>query len=130
MPEVFCCLEGLHYLGRKTKTMNKNFVLTIRKIPRNIITFAKILGILKTNIIRIGNSRGIVIPGKLLSRMGLDLRDTVDIELENGKLVISAVGNPFAAISQGGWYDDSRDSHEISDDLRSGRVNDREAVEL
>ena len=105
-------------------------VITSRINSRNIITFAKISESLKTNIIRIGNSRGIVIPGKLLARLGLNVKDTVDLELENGKLVVSAVSNPFAAISCGGWYEDERDSHEISEELYSGRVNNRETIEL
>ena len=85
---------------------------------------------MKTNIIRIGNSRGIIIPGKLLSRMGLNTKDIVNLDLENGKLVVSAARDPFAAISHGGWFEDSRDSHTISDELYSGRVNNRESVEL
>ena len=110
--------------------MNTEFVITIRRIPRIIITFAKILGVLKTNIIKIGNSRGIVIPGKLLARLGLDIKDTVNLELENGKLIVSAVKDPFAVISCGGWYTDPRDSHDISDELYSGRINTREPIDL
>ena len=110
--------------------MNTEFVITITRIPRIIITFAKILGVLKTNIIRIGNSRGIVIPGKLLARLGLDIKDTVNLDLENGKLIVSAVKDPFAVISCGGWYTDPRDSHDINDELYSGRINTRESVEL
>ena len=33
--------------------------------------------------------------------------------------------NPFAAISKGGWFDDPRSAHEISDELYSGRINTR-----
>ncbi len=34
--------------------------------------------------------------------------------------------NPFDAISKGGWYEDIRDSHAISDDLHKSRVNGRD----
>ena len=110
--------------------METNLVITIHEIPGKIITFAKKLGVLKTNIIKIGNSRGIVIPGKLLARMGLDVRDAVDIELEDGKLVVSGAANPFEVISKGGWFEDTRDSHEISEELYAGRVNNRDSVVL
>lgn len=110
--------------------MKTTSVITLRENPRKIITFAETLGFVKTNIIKIGNSRGIVIPGKLLERLGLKVKDTVEVELENGKLVVTAANNPFAAISVGGWYEDERDAHEISDGLYSGRVNNRESVEL
>lgn len=110
--------------------MDAEFVITIRRIPRIIITFAKNLGVLKTNIIKIGNSRGIVIPGKLLARLGLDIKDTVNLDLENGRLIVSAIKDPFEVISCGGWYTDSRDSHDISDELFCGRINTRESVEI
>lgn len=113
--------------------MKNDFVITIRRVPKNIITFAEIFGFVKTNIIRIGNSRGIVIPGKLLKSLNLDVKDSVEVEIADGKVVLSpaaAKADPFAAISKGGWFDDPRNAHEISDELYAGRVNTREAVEL
>ena len=108
-------------------------VITIREIPRIIITFAKTLGFVKTNIIKIGNSRGIVIPAKLLGRMNMNLHDSVQLEIENGRLVVSPAAtaeDPFASISKGGWFDDPRDSHQISEELNTWRISTREPVEL
>ena len=126
--------ENCHICGNKQKqTMKNDFVITIRRVPKNIITFAEIFGFVKTNIIRIGNSRGIVIPGKLLKSLNLDVKDSVEVEIADGKVVLSpaaAQADPFAAISKGGWFDDPRNAHEISDELYAGRVNTREAVEL
>lgn len=126
--------ENCHICGNKQKqTMKNDFVITIRRVPKKIITFAEIFGFVKTNIIRIGNSRGIVIPGKLLKSLNLDVKDSVEVEIADGKVVLSpaaAQADPFAAISKGGWFDDPRNAHAISDELYAGRVNTREAVEL
>jgi antitoxin MazE len=42
---------------------------------------------METNIITIGNSKGIIIPSKLLKIAGFD--SVVDLEISEGKLVIS-----------------------------------------
>ena len=122
-----------HYLAVKKVSMKAQMVITIRKIPGIIITFAKILGFVKTNIIKIGNSRGIVIPAKILDRMNMGLHDRVQLEIENGRLIVSpaaATEDPFASISKGGWFDDPRDSHKISEELNIRRITTREPVEL
>ena len=54
--------------------------------------------------------------------MGLDIKDTVNLDLENGKLIVTSAKNPFAVISRGGWYSDPRDSHDISNELYAGRI--------
>ena len=38
---------------------------------------------------KIGNSKGMVIPARLLAELGLDVGDTADARNENGKLTIS-----------------------------------------
>ena len=88
---------------------------------------------MRTELIRIGNSRGIRIASSLLKQLGWKLRDTIDVIVIDGKIVLenkSLSGDPFAAISQGGWYEDSRDAHEIADELYGTRVNSREEIEL
>ncbi len=50
----------------------------------------------RTRLIRIGNSQGIRIPKALVEQAGL--RDTVEIRLEESRLVISAVQHP-----RSGW---------------------------
>ncbi len=83
-----------------------------------------------TSIIKIGNSSGVIIPSRILKRMDLKMKDTVRISYEAGRVVISRERDPFEAISKGGWYDDPRDSHAISDDLHKSRINDRDIEEL
>ena len=51
---------------------------------------------MRTNIIRIGNSQGILIPKKLLEESGLGTE--VELEIVNEKIVIRSVGRPRA-----GW---------------------------
>ncbi len=43
----------------------------------------------------------------------------------DGRMADKEDKSPFEAISSGGWYDDERDPHEISDELHKGRVNTR-----
>lgn len=51
---------------------------------------------MKAHLVRIGNSQGIRIPKPLLEQTGL--KDEVEIEVEDQRLVIRAVNNPRA-----GW---------------------------
>ena len=47
---------------------------------------------MKISITRIGNSKGIIIPARLLKE--LDLSDEVSLEVEDDTLVISRIDNP------------------------------------
>jgi antitoxin MazE len=49
--------------------------------------------IMNSNIIKIGNSKGIRIPSKVLEELALELNDNVNIEIVNGNIIIS----PFKA---------------------------------
>jgi len=65
---------------------------------------------MKTNIIRIGNARGIRIPKTLLERC--QLRDEVEIEVQDNHLVIRPIAKP-----RSGWADAFRRMHEQGDDV-------------
>ena len=43
---------------------------------------------MKTNIINIGNSQGIILPSTLLKQLKLSNRSTVELELDNGTIII------------------------------------------
>ncbi|GHT77072.1 hypothetical protein FACS189413_05480 [Bacteroidia bacterium] len=43
---------------------------------------------MQTSIIQIGNSRGVILPSSLLHRLDLSLKSTVNIQIENEKIVI------------------------------------------
>jgi len=64
---------------------------------------------MKTNVIRIGNSRGIRIPKSLLDQCRL--RDEVELEVVNDHVVIRPATKP-----RNGWEDAFREMHEQRDD--------------
>lgn len=64
---------------------------------------------MKTNVIRIGNSRGIRIPKTLLERC--HLRDEVELEVVDEHLVVRPATKP-----RSGWENAFREMHERGDD--------------
>ena len=72
---------------------------------------------MKTNIVRIGNSRGIRIPKALLEQC--QLHDEVELELRDDHLVIRPSSKP-----RSGWADAFRQMHEHGEDT----LLDKEAL--
>jgi antitoxin MazE len=64
---------------------------------------------MKTNVIRIGNSRGVRIPKVLLAQCGL--RDAVELDVQGGRLVIRRADRP-----RRGWDEAFRKMGERGDD--------------
>lgn len=88
---------------------------------------------MRTKIIRIGNSLGIIIPAKILKKLSLQEKDTIAIEMRGPRLIIESAAtkdDPFAALPKTGWFSDSRDSWAIAEELHDSRVNNREVIEL
>ncbi len=88
---------------------------------------------MRTDLIRIGNSRGIRIASSILKQLGWKLRDSIDVNVVGDKIVLenkSLAKDVFSAISKGGWYEDERDAYEIADELYKTRVNEREEIDL
>lgn len=56
---------------------------------------------MRVNLIKIGNSRGIIIPSTLLAACGL--RDAVDLQVEDGKIIMEVLKQPRT-----GWFDGYR----------------------
>lgn len=46
---------------------------------------------MEANVINVGNSKGIIIPAKLLSLLGI--KESVEISVQDNKLVVCAVSN-------------------------------------
>jgi antitoxin MazE len=65
--------------------------------------------VLKTRIIKIGNSQGIRIPKLLLDQLGLE--DEVELEVQENQLVIRSTHQPRA-----GWDEQFRQMAERGDD--------------
>ena len=43
---------------------------------------------MKANIINIGNSQGIILPSALLRQLNLSFKSVVEVEIENGAIII------------------------------------------
>ena len=83
------------------------------------------------NIIKIGNSNGIILPAKILRALGVSAKDKLEISCVAGRAVLtSATNDPFAEISKGGWYEDPRETNEIEKEIRASRGKTSKVVEL
>jgi antitoxin MazE len=64
---------------------------------------------MKTNIINIGNSQGVILPAMLLRKLNLSFKSTVQIEINNGAIVIKP--DP-----RQGWADAAQQMNPSGDD--------------
>lgn len=64
---------------------------------------------MESNIIQIGNSRGVIIPSEWLKRLNLSLKSLVDISLDGNHIVIKAQPRQ-------GWAEAARKCNEAGDD--------------
>jgi len=66
-------------------------------------------GVLRTRLVKIGNSRGLRIPKVLIEQLGI--RDDVEVQVEDGALVV----RPVRAVREG-WEDAARLMHARGED--------------
>ena len=92
-----------------------------------------------TRLIKIGNSRGILIPSSILKKMSLKEKDELMIQIEDGRIVLTAITpeftgpftGPFAELARfAPDKEDTRDALEIARELHDSRVNTREIPTL
>lgn len=62
---------------------------------------------------RLGNSSGVIIPKPLLGELGVEIGDALEIEVEEGRIVLA----PVSRRSRAGWADASREIAEAGDDV-------------
>lgn len=62
-----------------------------------------------TNIIQIGNSKGVILPSELLKRLSLSLKSAVNISIDGDSIVIKAQPRQ-------GWAEAAKCAHENGDD--------------
>ncbi len=88
-----------------------------------------------TKLIKIGNSRGIVIPSSVLKKLGLKEKDDLMIQIQDGQLVLTVIKEEFSGPFTGPFAplarfapdeDDKRDALEIAQELHDSRVDTRE----
>lgn len=65
---------------------------------------------MKANIINIGNSQGIIIPAVLLRKLNLSFKSSVQVEVENGSIVIKPAPRQ-------GWAEAAVEMHAAGDDM-------------
>ena len=58
---------------------------------------------MRVNLVRVGNSKGVIIPATLIASCGL--KEAVNLQIEGKKLVIEALAQPRA-----GWFDTAPDT--------------------
>ena len=87
---------------------------------------------METTIIRIGNSKGIIIPAEILKKLSLTEKSSVNLEIDGQTLRIEPASNakedPFSKLS-GKWGGNS-DAHGISEAIRACRVNKNREEQL
>ena len=64
---------------------------------------------MKTNIINIGNSQGIILPSMLLRQLKLSFKSTVQVEIDNGTIIIKP--DP-----RQGWAEAAKQMNDAGDD--------------
>jgi antitoxin MazE len=64
---------------------------------------------MKANIINIGNSQGIIIPSMLLRKLNLSFKSSVQVEVENGSIIIKPAPRQ-------GWAAAALEMHAAGDD--------------
>ncbi len=64
---------------------------------------------MKANIINIGNSQGIILPAMLLRQLKLSFKSTVQVEINNGAIIIKP--DP-----RQGWAEAAKQMHAAGDD--------------
>jgi antitoxin MazE len=64
---------------------------------------------MKANIINIGNSQGIIIPSMLLRKLNLSFKSSVQLEVENGSIIIKPAPRQ-------GWETAALEMHAAEDD--------------
>ena len=64
---------------------------------------------MKTNIINIGNSRGIILPSMLLKQLNLSNQSIVEIEVNEGSIIIKPEPRQ-------GWADAAKQMTAVGDD--------------
>jgi len=67
---------------------------------------------MRASVRKLGNSSGVIIPKSLLAEAGLTVGDTVDMTLEETRIVLA----PVAARARAGWAEASKKLTQLGDD--------------
>lgn len=70
---------------------------------------------METNIIEIGNSKGLILPASLLRQLGLEKGSWVNMEIKNGGILITPG-------TRAGWTEAAAEMNRKKDDTIIGRT--------
>ena len=110
----------------------------VLRIRNNFDTFVMAMyDAMTTRIIKIGNSKGLVLPASLLKKYAVQEKDEVRIQEEDGRIMLTFPGReapftgpftgPFAGLAPfAPDLDDTRDALDIARELHDARGNTRE----
>jgi len=79
---------------------------------------------MKTNLTKIGNSKGVIIPARFLKECRLD--DIVSIDIKNDTIVISKSTHPRSGWSKAFAEVSKREQEPLIDDALPNRFDDEE----
>ena len=83
---------------------------------------------MRTALRKLGNSSGVIIPKSILAEVGIDIGDTIDLTLEEGRIVMA----PIKQRPRAGWAEASREIAAAGDDAlvwpEFGNVEDENLV--
>ena len=103
----------------------------------NVITFVPDKAIFEmttsVNIIKIGNSLGVILPAKVIRKLGVKEKDSLALDAVDGKVTLTAdlsKASPFEAISKGGFYDSDIDPYAFSEMLVKTRGKSKSMEEI
>jgi antitoxin MazE len=63
---------------------------------------------MRSSVRKIGNSAGVILPKPVLASIGANVGDTVDVTLEDGRIVIAPVNAAVRKHPRGGWAEEAR----------------------
>ena len=63
---------------------------------------------MQSSVRKVGNSAGVILPEPFLASIGARIGDAVDVTVEDGRVVIVAVGGPPKKHPREGWAEEAR----------------------
>lgn len=63
---------------------------------------------MRSSVRKIGNSAGVILPEPFLASLGAEAGDAVDVTLENGRIVIAAIGAAPKKHPREGWAEEAK----------------------
>ncbi|WP_426011038.1 AbrB/MazE/SpoVT family DNA-binding domain-containing protein [Caulobacter sp. DWR2-3-1b2] len=63
---------------------------------------------MRCSVLKIGGSAGVILPEPFLARIGTEVGDSVDVVMEDGRIIIAAGGRAPKKHPRDGWEEEAR----------------------